>query len=83
MKHGGSLLLAIEIYPKFVIIRVHLAVGLPHKSNIKNSSEVDTSIFYVLYLYILVYDKESISGCWRSIIPHTRKTETDKEVMEI
>jgi len=49
VKHGRSLLLAIEIYSKFVIIRVHLAVGLPHKSNIKNSSEVDTNIFYVFY----------------------------------
>lgn len=81
MKHGGSLLLALDIYSKCVIIRVHLAVALPHKSSIKNSSEVDTSIFYVLYVYNLVYDKEAISSYWRSIIPHTGKTETDKEVM--
>lgn len=81
MKHGGSLLLALDIYSKFVIIRVHLAVALPHKSSIKNSCEVDTSIFYVLYVYKYM-TKKAFQAVGEALF-HTqgKQSETDKEVM--
>lgn len=52
---GWLILLDIKMYSKSVVIE--WIVGLLDKSNIKNGSEVDTSIFYILCLslYMIEY----------------------------